>query len=139
MRIANVALFSAVLLAGCGGAKTGPEGGATVQEPPIDAMAQETPEEKFGRQRADTVEKMCERLVDCSIADAKANMPAEELANLDMEATAKAAHGDCLSSYERLSPRQVVVVRECLGEPTECPEFGGCLAKLAGPSEAQTP
>lgn len=135
----RTALLSATLIAGvalgCGGAKKpAPEGGEVAQVPQIDAMAAETPEEKFGRQRSDTVDKMCERLVDCSIADAKSSLPPEELAQLDLENTAKGAMSDCTNNYASLSPRQVVVVRECLGEPTECPEFGLCLAKLAGPS-----
>lgn len=147
MRLPTLLLVSASLFAGsalgCGGAKkSANEGnGDSVVEPAIDAQAEESPEEKFARQKDDAVDKMCQRLIDCSIADAQSKMSPEELAELDVENTSRQAIADCSQHYDavEMSPRQVINLRECLGQPTECPEFGTCLEKGMAPAEEATP
>jgi hypothetical protein len=122
---------------GCGGSKKSTESGGGTGEPVVtpatDAQAQETPEAKFARQKDDAVDKMCQRLIDCSVEDAKREMPPEELAKLDLENTSRQALSDCNDAYgaSAMSPRQVMTLRECLGQPTECPDFNACLAKLS--------
>tara|TARA_R110002096_G_scaffold77896_1_gene183103 strand:- start:601 stop:1044 length:444 start_codon:yes stop_codon:yes gene_type:complete len=140
-------VLSASLLAGfalgCGGSKKPAEQGSddVVVAPVTDAQAEESPEEKFARQKADAVGKMCERLIDCSVEEAKSQLPPEELAKLDLENTSKKALAECNDAYSAspMSPRQVVSLRECLGQPTECPEFNSCLEKLSSPAETETP
>jgi len=122
-------------IASCGGAKKPAEGGGSgdpVVAPASDAQATETPEAKFARQKDDAVDKMCQRLIDCSVEDAKREMSPEELENLDLDATSRKAISDCNEAYgaSAMSPRQVKTLRGCLGQPTECPDFNACLATL---------
>ena len=146
MRLPTILLVSASLLAtsalGCGGSKKSTGGGSAdpVVEPTTDAQASETPEQKFARQKSDAVDKMCQRLIDCSLSDAEENMPPEELAELNKNRegiTAKAVAG-CNDEYGAagMSPRQVIALRECLGQPTECPDFNACLSSAMAPAAA---
>lgn len=106
-----------------------PKGDPVATDDSGTAAPQETPEEKFARQQGDTCNKMCQRLTDCSVEDAKATMTPEELEKLDLDATVPKAIEDCSQqcSGSPLSPRQVIAIRECLGQPTECSAFNECL------------
>ena len=145
MRLLTTLLLSTSLLAGsalgCGGSKKSASegGGDPIVVPATDAQATESPEEKFDRQKTDAVGKMCERLIDCSVEDAKKQLPPEELAKLDIENTSKKAMAECNEAYGTapMSPRQVVTLRECLGEPSECPDFNACLGKLSQTTESE--
>ena len=144
MRLPIVLLVSASFLAapalGCGGSKTSANDskGDIAAVPAIDAQASESPNEKFARQKDDAVDKMCQRLIDCSVEDAKSQMTPEKLAELDLEATSRQAIADCNQHYgsTEMSPRQVLSLRECLGQPTACPEFNDCLEEGMAPAEA---
>jgi hypothetical protein len=101
-------------------------------------MAEETPEQKFARQQADAVNKMCQRVTDCAIEDAKKEMSPEDLADLEskMHAIVPKAVADCEQTYAApMSPRQVIDMRACLGEATECSVFGECVATAIQPKE----
>ena len=146
MRLPTTLFLTASVLAGfalgCGGSKKPANEGSSdpVALPATDAQAAESPEEKFARQKTDAVGKLCERLIDCSVEDAK-TLPPEKLAELDLENTSKQALVECNEAYGLgpMSPRQVLVLRACLSEPTECPDFNTCLEKLAPKSKAETP
>ena len=124
-----------VLSAACGSSSSQeattpkPDEKATPVEP------SETPEEKFARQTDDAIDKMCQRLTDCSVEDARANMSGKELEELerDLPAIIPKAIDECKADYGKtpLSPRQVVGVRACLSEATECPVFAQCLEGAA--------
>ncbi len=143
-RLLRLAFLSVSVLAatsmGCGGKNKAPESTADpVATPESDAQPTETPEAKFARQKSDTVDKMCQRLTDCSIEDAQKNAPPEELVqiNENLEGITRAAIADCNQQFAGpMSPRQVITVRECLGQPTECTEFSACLDKLSAPATA---
>ena len=149
MSLRTSALFVSAILAagtlGCGGAKKSADEGTGTGDPVVapasDAQAEESPEAKFARQKDDAVDKMCQRLIDCSVEDAKREMPPEELAKLDLDTTSRKAISDCNEAYgaSPMSPRQVVILRGCLGEATECPEFNECLAKLSAPEGDAAP
>lgn len=119
-----------LLSAGCGSSgsqKQAKEPITEAEATPV--VAEETPEEKFARQQEDTCNKMCQRLIDCSVEDAKAQLSAEEIKELNLEATVPLSIADCTSECSRgsLSPRQVSSIRTCLGEATECSVFNECL------------
>lgn len=144
MRLQVSMLLTLSLVAGtaalaCGGSKKTSNESNGRPAPAIDAQASESSEDKFARQRADAVDKMCQRLVDCSLADAEKNAPPEELAeiNKNREAITAAALDNCNAEYGavEMSPRQVVALRECLGEPTECSEFNACLEAGMKPAD----
>ncbi len=147
MRLPTTLLLSTSVLAGfavgCGGSKkpASENTDPVIVPPATDAQASETPEEKFTRQKADAVGKMCERIVDCSVEDAKNSLSPEELTKLDLENTSKQALTECNEAYGAgpMSPRQVVDLRECLSQPTQCPDFMACLSKLSPGSKTATP
>ena len=133
-------LFASSAL-GCGGsgkpAQKAPSSSVPAEATDVpDAQASETPEAKFARQSADTVGKMCERLIDCSIVDAQQSMEGEELEKLnrDLPGITAKARSECEDTYNGagLSPRQVIALRECLGQPSECPEYNECLMAATG-------
>ena len=126
---------SLVLAGGCGGGQSTD----TAKEPtkPVvevsDAQPVETPEEKFARQQTDTVDKMCQRLIDCSIEDARQQLSPEKFAEMKVEELTPKAVADCTQEYDKapMSPRQVIHIRGCLGEATECSAFNDCLSKAS--------
>lgn len=127
-----VCTLAAVFLLGCGNSNAPKvvedpsKGNGT---PASDAQPVETPEEKFARQQTDTIGKMCERLVDCSIADAKKKLSPEEFEKLDVPKITPAAIAECTEDADKspLSPKQVISIRECLSVATECSVFTECL------------
>jgi len=134
--VCSMALLGSVGAMGCGGASNTPSSsstttsGATAKAQP---PSTETAEQKFERQKADGIDKMCERLIDCSLQDAQENGSPEELAKLEKDRvgiTAK-ARADCSDQYSdaNLSPRQLTGIRACLSAATQCPVFTDCLVK----------
>ena len=100
------------------------------------AQVEETPEQKLARQQIDAVDKMCQRFTDCALEDARREMSPEGLADLEanLAVTVTKAVADCAQEYAApMSPRQVISIRECLGEATECSIFGECVAKALQP------
>ncbi|MCP4445455.1 MAG: hypothetical protein GY811_08950 [Myxococcales bacterium] len=149
MRLPTLLILSGSIFVGsalgCGGSKKSPNegGGGPVAATEGDAQSAEGSEERFARQKDDAVEKMCQRMVDCQLQDADANMAPEELAELNKarDGITAAAIADCNNQYgeAQMSPRQVVALRECLGQPTECTEFFTCLDKVWPPKAPETP
>jgi hypothetical protein len=137
MRSLSICCCIASLLLACGSSTPKTEdpvegGGVQVS----DAMPQETPEQKFARQQADAVNKMCQRVTDCAIEDAKQEMSPEDLADLEskMDQILPKAIADCEGQYvSAMSPRQLGDLRSCLGEATECSVFGECIATALSP------
>jgi hypothetical protein len=136
MRSLSICCCISLLLA-CGSSKPKTEdpvvGGGTEAS---DAMPEETPEQKLARQQADAVNKMCIRVTDCSIEDAKKEWSAEELAKFEKnkDGISAAAVADCEKQYAAaMSPRQVIDLRACLSEATECSVFGDCIATALTP------
>jgi hypothetical protein len=130
-------LFLGIALAACSGGSSQtdvenptPGDGETEQPTAVETEPEPvSPEEKFKGQQQTTCQAMCERVTDCAVEDARANMSAEELAKLDLENTVPKAVQECTEECvgKELSPRQVTVIRECLAEPTECNDFLTCL------------
>jgi hypothetical protein len=79
---------------------------------------------------------MCERVVDCSLAEAKEQMTPEDYADLEskMDQIRPKAIGECEPGYATASPRQVVGIRACLGEATECPVYLDCISNALKPA-----
>lgn len=139
MRSLSILVCFTSLLLACGSStqKTTEDPAAEPGVQESDAQAEETAEQKFARQQSDTVHKMCQRLIDCSIEDARASLSPEEFAKLDPEKIAPKAIADCTQEADKapLSPRQVIGIRECLGAATSCPVFNECLGS-AGQTES---
>jgi hypothetical protein len=128
MRIRAALLAIGIALTGCGGDKKEvDEPTASDQDAPPTAEQQKLA--KLRAQQEGTCGPMCERITECSVADARANMTAEELAQLDLDKTAPAHTEKCTEecNARSLSPRQIQVVRECLSQPLECPAYLDCL------------
>lgn len=138
MRSLTILTCFATLLLACGNSSTSKpvEDTTVVPVAGSDAMPQETPEQKFARQQTDTIGKMCQRLIDCSIEDARKQMSAEEYAKLDVEKIKPKAIADCTQDADKspLSPKQVIGIRECLSQATECSVFTDCIG-AAGTGE----
>ncbi len=131
MRSLTLLASIACLLLACGPSNTA----KPVEDPELgtaaatDAGPDETPEEKFARQQTDTVNKMCQRLVDCSIEDAKNSKTPGEVEAMEIEKITPIAINECTQKMDQgnLSPRQVVGLRECLGAASACNVFLDCI------------
>jgi hypothetical protein len=120
----------AIALAACGNKNKG--GGDTVPDDP-----EPTPTELERRQGA-ACEALGPRLTDCAIADARATMTPEQLAELDVEKTAPVHTREMIKQCkdQTMSSRQVRVYEVCMREETECDALTACLEN-AQPTESR--
>ncbi|HWM86161.1 MAG TPA: hypothetical protein VNO33_09995 [Kofleriaceae bacterium] len=126
------ASFALWLLAACSG------GGGNEPAAPEVAPAEErttvgggeqAKERKLRAAQDSAVAAMCERLVDCAVESAHANMSPEEVAKLDLEKTAPRLREECEDEGGRssLSPRQVRVIQDCVTSAESCDRLQTCL------------
>ena len=112
--------FLLVFVLACGG------GGANTRPPDPDPTPP-LPELQVRQEAA--CEQAGPRLTECAIADAKATLPPEEVAKLDLEKTApvhtREFIKECTAGY--MSSRQVRVYEVCLREETACDPLLACL------------
>jgi hypothetical protein len=120
MRALAIALV--LLAAACGGSKE------PAPSEPAPAPAP-TEEAKLRAAQDATMAAMCERLVDCSVEDAKATITEAELAELAPEELVPKARAECEGEYASLtlSPRQIKVIQGCVNGPPACADFTACL------------
>lgn len=128
-----IAVVTAVLVGCGGGSKTGPD---EPDDPAGGEPAELSDEDKLYRSQLATCGPMCERITQCSVEQARAQLSDEELAELDLENTAPEHTRRCEQNCgaSRLSPRQITVMRECVNGPQECGAYLDCLdqAKKGG-------
>ncbi len=144
MRSLSICVLSVGLLIGCGGGSSN----APVQDPspsvsddatPVEAekpaeAKTESAEQKLARQQMDAVEKTCERLIECSLAEASPEEIKKD--KLDDPRLLAKAQVDCTDTYSAaMSPRQVKGVRACLGEASECNAFADCFFAALNPAK----
>lgn len=81
------------------------------------------------RRRDAACEALAPRMTSCAIEDARRTMTPEELAKLDIEATAPIHTREFVKSCrtQSLSSRQVRVYEVCLREETACDPLIACL------------
>jgi hypothetical protein len=97
------------------------------------------PMTELEQRQAAACEALGPKLTACAVADARATMSAEELAKLDIEATAPVHTREFVKSCkaQTMSSRQVRVYEVCMREETECAPLTHCLEnanpKSAGP------
>lgn len=95
-----------------------------------------SPEDRLYRSQLATCGPVCERITQCSVEQARANLSDAELAKLDLERTAPEHTRRCQRKCDasRLSPRQVKVMRQCVNGPQDCASYLDCLdaAKKGG-------
>lgn len=122
----RVTIIAALLAIACSGSSQDPEKPEPATPPPKTA---ETPEQKLYTSQLSACAAVCERLTDCAIADARANLSKEKLAELDLARTGPEHTRRCQDgcAQKTLSPRQIVVMRECVNGPAECPAYLDCL------------
>lgn len=134
------------LLIGCGGSTPkqqdpaiassgqGEDASSETKEPIIE----ETAEEKFSRQKSDTVEKVCEIVAGCMVQFAKENMSPEEIEKnkIDDPQTLVMAADKCQENYSgAMSPQQVIGIRECISTRNECSVFLECFGTALSPAQ----
>jgi hypothetical protein len=73
---------------------------------------------------------MCERITECSVEDLRATKSEQEIAAMELDKIVPLHTAQCTESCNsrELSPRQIQVVRDCLGQPTDCTAYIDCLA-----------
>ena len=125
MRLVAVVVSASFLLA-CGGSS----GDGRSTSPAEDGKASEAEaDRKLRAAQTSSIEAMCERLVDCSVEDAKKSMKPEELAELQPEELVPKARATCEREYGALSlsPRQIKVIRRCVNDAPDCSTLQVCL------------
>ncbi len=124
-----LALLAAAACSGGAGERSAPgERSVPSPERPAEAAAS-SPESKLRAAQETALEALCERLVDCSVESARANMNPDELARLDVENTAPRLRDQCEEEGGQTSwsPRQVRVVQRCVNDARTCEALETCL------------
>lgn len=87
------------------------------------------PQTELQQRQGAACEQLGPRLTDCAIADARATMTPEQLAELDVERTAPLHTREMTKQCKEqtMSSRQVRVYEVCLREETECEALTACL------------
>jgi hypothetical protein len=129
------AFVFALLLLGCGCGNKNKGGGDDTLPDPAPAPPSQSELEK--RQGA-ACEQLGPRLTDCAIADARATMTPEQLAELDVEKTAPVHTREMIKQCKEqsMSSRQVRVYEVCMREETACDALTACLEN-AQPDESR--
>ncbi len=121
----------AAVLGACSGSSgsQSPAGGGAVPAQDPEASRRAESERQLRAAQESAVEAMCDRLVDCSVEEARATMTPEEVAGLDLENTMPLAREECEdeSTQRNFSPRQVRVVQRCVTEAATCEALHSCL------------
>lgn len=75
------------------------------------------------------IEAMCERLVDCSVEDARKTMTPAEVEKLDLPHLVPRARAECEEDYSEhaLSPRQIRIIQGCVNQQSTCAQLNDCL------------
>lgn len=130
-------LLGASLLAmlfACGNGSSSSSGAGVVEpEPESAASAERVEREQALRRLRARQEAACEQvshvITRCAIEDARATLPPEEFAKLDVEKLAPAHSAEfveqCTSSD--MSVRQVEVFEQCMDKQSQCAVFLDCL------------
>lgn len=133
----SIGAIALCLLIACGGSKPAQEEDDTLPDkvgttgpgdPPADD--EPMPDTELKRRQYAACERLIPRLTECAVADAKANLSPEKLAELDLENTAPVHTRENLRKCKQgeLSSRQVRVYEVCDREETECGPLTECLA-----------
>lgn len=132
MRIAIVL----VLLAACG--NKNPPADDTL---PDDRPPDPPPQTELQQRQGAACEQLGPRLTDCAIADARATMTPEQLAELDVEKTAPLHTREMIKQCKEqtMSSRQVRVYEVCMREETECGPLTACLENAKPEAPASDP
>lgn len=97
------------------------------------ATAEPAPQTELQKRQAAACEQLGPRLTDCAIADARATMTPEQLAELDIEKTGPVHTREAIQQCKEqtLSSRQVRVYEVCMREETACDALTACLENAA--------
>lgn len=87
------------------------------------------PQTELQQRQGAACEQLGPRLTDCALADARATMTPEQLAELDVEKTAPLHTREMIKQCKEqtMSSRQVRVYEVCMREETECTALTACL------------
>lgn len=124
-------VVSALALAACGSKGTKSGDGDTLPDDlhPKGNGSGPPPMTELEKRQAAACEALGPKLTECAVADARATMSAEELAKLDIEATAPVHTREFVKSCkaQTMSSRQVRVYEVCMHEETDCAPLTQCL------------
>ena len=95
------------------------------------------PASELEKRQGAACEQLGPTLTECAIADARVTMTPEELAKLDVEATAPIHTREFVKSCKEqtMSSRQVRVYEVCMNEETECGALTTCLENASPKAE----
>jgi hypothetical protein len=130
------AFVVALTLAACGGSSSeSSEAAAPAAAAPAASGAdrQAQSERKLRAAQASAIAAMCERLVDCSVEDAKRTMSPKELEELKPAELVPKARTECEGDYgtSSLSPRQIRTIQGCVNQSPDCAALTTCLEDVA--------
>lgn len=140
MRLVTIALALSLSLAACGSKTTKSGDGDTL---PDDLRSNGNSDEpqmtELQKRQGAACEALGPKLTECAIADARATMPPEELAKLDVENTGPVHTREFVKSCkaQTLSSRQVRVYEVCMREETECGPLTACLENASPKADGQ--
>ncbi|ACY16238.1 hypothetical protein [Haliangium ochraceum] len=145
--LSGLLALTAFALAACSSAShsgsTGPGGdGAQVEseEAAREREARAAAMAELRRRQEAACEGAAGALFTCAVADAEANMSAEEFAALEVDTLESAYRADFIDSCtaNQMSLRQVKVYEQCLGD-TACEVFIACLDEAKPRPESDAP
>jgi len=90
------------------------------------------PEDELHRRQYAACEQIIPRMTSCAVDDAKKNMTAEQLKNLDVDATAKIHTREYTKKCKKcaLNGYQVRVLEVCYAQTDNCDDLRDCLDNL---------
>lgn len=128
------AAAAALVLAACGPKSSSGSGeGDTLPDdlskPQTELEPPPKPQTELERRQAAACEQLGPRITECAVEDARAKLPPEKLAELDLENTAPVHTREFIKNCvaQPMSSRQVRVYEVCQAEETECGPLLACL------------
>ncbi len=125
----SLLVVASLVLSACGGTQSGAQATSEPSAPTQKPAEPQSADDKLSQAQASTCAAVCDRLVQCSASDAKANLSPQQVAELNLEQTMPVAVDDCKRScvIKPLSPKQLITARECVNGAPECPDYLHCL------------
>ena len=139
MRLVTIALVLSLAACGNKGNSKSGDGDTLPDDLRSNGNSDPPPATELEKRQGAACEELGPKLTECAIADARATMPPEELAKLDIEHTAPVHTREFVKSCkgQAMSSRQVRVYEVCMREETECAALTACLENASPKADGQ--